>query len=294
MQDRPLLFEETLLAVRRDRAVRLGYCGRGDFLARRAAHGLADRLSAVNRAFEQVAVFGTGGRAIAEALGRSARLYDPSPAMAAACGGAIWQGEALPVAEGSADLVISTLLLHWANDPVGQLVQMRRALRPDGLMLASLFGGRTLAELRASLAEAEAEVTGGLAARVAPMGDVRDLGGLLQRAGFAMPVADSDRVEVTYASPFALLQDLRAMGETSILARRRPLRRDVLGRAAELYAEHFPAPDGRVRATFEIVTLTGWAPAPDQPVAKRPGTATARLADALGAVEIPAGEKPNK
>ncbi len=163
-------------------------------------------------------------------------------------------------------------------------------------MLAALFGGQTLNELRTSLAEAEVECEGGLSPRVAPMAEIRDLGGLLQRAGFAMPVADSERLVVTYATPMHLMRELRAMGETNILTarRRQPMRRATLMRACAIYAEHFGAPDGRVRATFEIVFLTGWAPGPDQPKALRPGSATARLADALGAEEISAGEKAGK
>jgi SAM-dependent methyltransferase len=213
--------------------------------------------------------------------------------MAAAAGAGVLAGETLPLQEGAFDLVVSTLLLHFANDPVGQLIQMRRALKPNGLMLAALFGGQTLNELRASLAEAEVECESGLSPRVAPMAEIRDLGGLLQRAGFAMPVADSERLVVTYATPLHLMRELRAMGETNILTarRRQPMRRATLMRACEIYAEHFGTPDGRVRATFEIVFLTGWAPGPDQPKALRPGSATVCLADALGSEEISAGEK---
>jgi hypothetical protein len=160
-------------------------------------------------------------------------------------------------------------------------------------MIAALFGGETLAELRAALAEAEIEVLGGLSPRVAPMGEIRDLGGLLQRAGFAMPVADSRRIDVSYASPLALMQDLRAMGEANVMRDRlrRPMRRDMLARACALYADRFGLTDGRVRARFEVIFLTGWAPAADQPRALRPGSAAVRLADALGAVEKPAGER---
>jgi hypothetical protein len=163
-------------------------------------------------------------------------------------------------------------------------------------MLAALFGGQTLNELRSSLAEAEVECEGGLSPRVAPMAEIRDLGGLLQRAGFAMPVADSERLVVTYATPLHLMRELRAMGETNILTgrRRRPMRRATLMRACEIYARHFGAADGRVRATFEIVFLTGWAPGPGQPKPLRPGSATTRLANALGTEEVSAGEKAGK
>ena len=186
------------------------------------------------------------------------------------------------------DLVIHALSLHWANDPVGQLVQCRRALRGDGLFLGFLFGGQTLAELRACLAQAEAEVTGGLSPRVLPMGEIRDLGALLQRAGFALPVADSFTKTVTYGDAPALMRDLRAMGEgNALMARlRRPTRRAVMLRAAQLYAAHHAGPEGRIRATFEIICLTGWAPDASQQRPLRPGSAAQRLADALGTDEL--------
>jgi len=297
------LFDFAALARRRDRAMRLGFAGGADFLHREVAGLMAERLAEVTRGFPRVALIGTGAGVVAASLrpavapgGAGLIQFDPSPAMAAAAGAGVLTGETLPLAEGAFDLVVSTLLLHFANDPVGQLIQMRRALRPDGLMLAALFGGRTLHELRASLAEAEVELEGGLSPRVAPMAEIRDLGGLLQRAGFAMPVADSERLTVTYATPLHLMRELRAMGETNILTarRRQPMRRATLMRACEIYSRHFGAPDGRVRATFEIVFLTGWSPGPGQPKALRPGSATTRLADALGAKEISAGEKAGK
>ncbi len=297
------LFDFAALARRRDRAMRLGFSGGADFLHREVAGLMAERLAEVKREFPRVALLGTGAGVVAASLrpyvapgGAGLTQLDPSPAMATAAGAEVLTGETLPLAEGAFDLVVSTLLLHAANDPVGQLIQMRRALRPDGLMLAALFGGQTLHELRASLAEAEVECEGGLSPRVAPMAEIRDLGGLLQRAGFAMPVADAERLTVTYATPLHLMRELRAMGETNILTerRRQPMRRATLIRACEIYVEHFGAPDGRVRATFEIVFLTGWAPGPDQPKPLRPGSATARLADALGTKEISAGEKAGK
>lgn len=290
------LFDLTALAGRRDRAMRLGFAGGADFLHREIAGLMAERLAEVKRQFAKIALIGTGAGVIGEALrpdGVGLTQFDPSPVMAAAAQAGVLSGEALPLEAGGLDLIVSTLLLHVANDPVGQLIQMRQGLRPDGLMLAALFGGQTLNELRTSLAEAEVECEGGLSPRVAPMAEIRELGGLLQRAGFAMPVADSERLVVTYATPLHLMRELRAMGETNILAarRRQPMRRATLRRACEIYAAHFGAPGGRVRATFEIVFLTGWAPAPDQPKALRPGSATARLADALGTLEIGAGEK---
>lgn len=206
------------------------------------------------------------------------------------------EDETLGLEEGAYDLAVLGLTLHWANDPVGALIQMRRALKPDGLMLAATLGGGTLQELRAAFAEAEIAEEGGMSPRVAPMGEIRDLGGLLQRAGYAMPVADGERIEASYADPLALMRELRAMGETSALAARRRsfLRRGTLARACALYSEHFGTGNGRVRASFEIVFLTGWAPGPNQPVPKRPGSATARLADALGVPEIPTGEKAGR
>ena len=290
------LFDFAALAGRRDRAMRLGFAGGADFLHCEVAGLMAERLAEVKRDFAKIALIGTGAGVVAAAVrpdGAGLTQLDPSPVMAAAVGAGVLTGETLPLEAGGHDLIVSTLLLHLANDPVGQLIQMRHALKPDGLMLAALFGGQTLNELRSSLAEAEVKCEGGLSPRVAPMAEIRDLGGLLQRAGFAMPVADSERLVVTYATPLHLMRELRAMGETSILTarRRQPMRRATLMRACEIYAEHFGTPEGRVRATFEIVFLTGWAPAPDQPKALRPGSATARLADALGAREISAGEQ---
>jgi SAM-dependent methyltransferase len=195
--------------------------------------------------------------------------------------------EVLALAPGAHDLVIHALCLHWANDPVGQLVQARRALRPDGLLLAVLFGGGSLQELRAALAQAEAEVAGGLSPRVLPMGEIRDLGGLLQRAGLALPVADRLPLDLRYPDPLALMRDLRAMGEGNAMAARPRalLRRQVLARACAVYAESFAHPQGGIRATAEMIFLTGWAPDPSQPRPLRPGSAAARLADALGAHE---------
>ena len=198
--------------------------------------------------------------------------------------------DTLALDENSFDLILHTLALHWANDPVGQLVQCRRALKPDGLFLAASFGGQTLHELRSSLAEAEIAVTGGLSPRIAPMGEIRDLGGLLQRAGFALPVADGIPLTVSYANAFHLMHDLRKMGENNALSDRikTPTPRNVLTEAATIYASNFRADDGkRVNATFEIITLTGWAPADSQPKPLRPGSATTRLADALGTDERP-------
>jgi SAM-dependent methyltransferase len=272
----PALFDADLLALRRARAARLGPA---DFLQEAVAAEVAERLGEVNRRFRAPAIVGPRAALWAAALGLPQTRLVPD-------------AEVLDLEQTTHDLVVHALALHWSNDPVGQLVQARRALRPDGLLLAALFGGETLHELRAALAEAEVEILGGLSPRVAPMGEIRDLGGLLRRAGFALPVADSRRYDVSYPSAFALMRDLRAMGETNVQRDRlrRPTPRALLARAAAAYADRFADAGGRVRATFEVIFLTGWAPAAGQPRPLRPGSAAARLADALGAVERSAGE----
>ncbi len=220
---------------------------------------------------------------------------EPARAPLAQCEGPSVQAdeEALPFAAESLNLVVSGLALHLVNDLPGVLIQIRRALKPDGLLLAALLGGATLHELRSALLLAEEEVEGGASPRVAPFADVRDLGALLQRAEFALPVADAETVTVTYADPIALMRELRAMGATNALIDRRkqPLRRATLMRAAEIYADRFGLASGRVPATFEIVTLTGWAPHASQQQPLTPGSAKHRLADALRTEERPAGER---
>jgi len=276
MKTPPALFDTDLLALRRARAARLGPA---DFLQETVAAEVAERLTDVNRRFHAPAVIGPRAALWAGMLGLSdARL--------------VADADLLDLEPGAHDLVVHALSLHWANDPVGQLVQARRALRPDGLCIAALFGGETLAELRVALAEAEIATIGGLSPRIAPMGEIRDLGGLLQRAGFAMPVADSRRYDVRYPSALALMRDLRAMGETNVQRDRlrRPVPRSLVARAAAAYADRSGDADGRVRATFEVIFLTGWAPAPDQPKPLLPGSASARLADALAAAERSADE----
>ncbi len=200
--------------------------------------------------------------------------------------------EVLDLAPGAHDLVIHAVALHWADDPVGQLVQCRRALRPDGLFLGATPGGRTLHELRSVLAETESRFRGGIAPRVAPMAEIRDLGALLQRAGFALPVADSEITRVTYPSARHLMRDLRSMGEANALdARdRTPLTRAFFEAANRLYSSHFDTGGGRVIATLEMIYLVGWAPAESQPKPLRPGTAARRLADALKTEEHSADE----
>ncbi|SDX69894.1 Methyltransferase domain-containing protein [Ruegeria halocynthiae] len=195
--------------------------------------------------------------------------------------------EVLDLTSGTHDLVIHAMALHWANDPVGQLIQCHRALKPDGLLLAVCLGGDTLQELRAALGQAEIEVTGGLSPRIAPMAELRDLGALLQRAGLALPVADKATLSAEYRDLTHLMQDLRQMGETNALANRlkQPTRRVVFEKAQELYSAHFTTAKGRLAATFELVCLTGWAPDDNQPKPLRPGSARMRLADALGTDE---------
>jgi SAM-dependent methyltransferase len=204
--------------------------------------------------------------------------------------------ETLPFADGSLDLVTSALTLQFVNDLPGTLIQIRRALKPDGLLLAAVVGGESLAELREAIAAAESEIEGGISPRVAPFADVQELGALMQRAGFALPVIDNERLVVRYDSVFALMRDLRRMGATNVLheRRRKPLKRATLRRMTEIYAERFSDADGRLRASFEIVWLSGWAPHESQQRPLKPGSATQRLADALGTSEISTGEKPER
>jgi SAM-dependent methyltransferase len=264
-----------------------------DFLLARCVGDLDERLSAVLRRFERAADLGTplplAGPVLQARVGDLLRMAEVADASAAVVGDL----EALPFAAESLDLAASLLALHAVNDLPGALIQIKRALRPDGLFIACLLGGQSLTELRQSLLAAEVELTGGASPRVAPFADLRDLGGLLQRAGFALPVIDSESVTVRYGDMFGLLRDLRAMGWANALTERsrKPLRRSVLLRAAELYAERFSDPDGRLRATFEIVWLSGWAPHESQQKPLRPGSAKARLADALGVAEIATGDK---
>ncbi len=208
------------------------------------------------------------------------------PAETAGCG-VVADPDLLPLAEGSLDLAVVLPFLHWVDDLPGAFIQLRRALRPDGALLGAMFGGDTLGELRLALTEAELHEEGGASPRVSPFTTLRDLGHLLQRAGFALPVVDSERLTVTYVNAFALMRDLRAMGETNALIERRRgfTRRATLVRAASIYAHRFSRPDGRVAATFEVLYFAGWAPHPSQPKALRPGSAAARLADALGTIE---------
>jgi NADH dehydrogenase [ubiquinone] 1 alpha subcomplex assembly factor 5 len=291
MSDPMQVFNRRLVRCHRDRAAPA--LAEHDFLFREAAERLVDRLDDITRQFPVALDLGCHGGEVARALAGRGGIEqliqcDLSPAMAAraAANGApalACDEEALPFKAGSLDLVLSNLSLHWVNDLPGAFVQVRRVLKPDGLFLACMLGGATLQELRIALYEAETEIEGGLSPRMSPLADVRDLGNLLQRAGFALPVADFETVTVSYEHPLKLLADLRGMGETNAnTARRTTLtRRATMMRAMEIYAEKFAGSDGRVPATFEIITLTAWAPAPDQPKPLRRGSATASLADAL-------------
>lgn len=247
----------------------------------RAADDLLDRLLTVKRAFPRTLDLGTPTSHFAQAVAASGRA---APLRASGvCGDAIVDEEALPFAPGAFDLVVSGMALQWVNDLPGAISQIRKILAPDGLFLAALPGGQTLVELRAALAQAEEEVTGGASPRVSPFVDVRDMGALLQRAGFALPVADIDSFVLRYDSALALMRDMRAMGAANVLTKRarRPLRRDVLARASQIYAERFSDPDGRLRASFELVWISGWAPHESQQRPAKPGSATARLETAI-------------
>ena len=271
-----------------------------DFLVRHAADELTGRLGGIKRSFRLAADIGSYHGVMARVLkervdGIGTVSLSGAFALAEACPGprVVASEEALPLKEGAFDLITSALSLHLVNDLPGALIQIRRALRPDGLFLGALLGGDSLIELRRAFMMAETETLGGISPRVFPAADVRGMGALLQRAGFALPVADSEPLTVTYADPLALMRELKAMGAANPLAARskKPLRRDTLARAASIYAELFSEPDGRVRATFEILYLCGWAPHESQQKPLKPGSAAARLADALGTQEIPAGDR---
>ena len=281
------LFDTDLAVARKLRALAQRIDG-ADFLMLRAAEDLAERLATVERKFARAAAIGCLTAGAADILRSSGkvgevvriegheRLLDGS--------GLVMRGEQLPLEPESIDLAVSLLTLHEINDLPGMLIQIRRALRPDGLFLAALMGGGTLAELRECLLAAEIELAGGATPRVAPFTDVRDAGGLLQRAGFALPVADTETVTVRYASMFNLMADLRAMGATNALAARsrRPATRALFARAAQIYEERFSDPDGRIRATFSVVWLSGWAPHASQQKPLKPGSAEISLVRVLG------------
>ena len=269
----PLLFDRNLLRARLARAQRLGPAA---FLLERIAEDMAERLNTVLRDFRSAAEIGTPGdqvgRALAGRFGHVARVELPSR-----------EAEPLALEAQSLDLALSALAFQFVNDLPGVLAQIRRALRPDGLLMAAMLGGETLTELRQSFAAAEAELEGGVSPRVAPFADLRDAGSLLQRAGLALPVTDVDRIVVRYDSAFGLMHDLRRMGATNILVERRrtPTRRATMLRMAQIYQERFADSDGRIRATFDVIWLSGWAPHDSQPKPLKPGSAKASLEQAV-------------
>jgi SAM-dependent methyltransferase len=269
----PILFDRALLRARQNRARR---SGPATFLLDRVAGDMAERLQAVLRIFRNAADVGSAGDQVRDALaGRVDHLaHVDLPDL---------ESEPLQLAPQSLDLAVSALALQFVNDLPGVLSQIRRALKPDGLLLAAMLGGDTLTELRQSFAAAEAEIEGGVSPRVAPFADLRDVGALLQRAGFALPVTDVDRIMVRYDSAFALMADLRRMGATNVLVERRrtPTRRATLLRMAQRYGECFADPDGRIRATFDVIWLSGWAPHESQQKPLKPGSAKASLAEAV-------------
>jgi hypothetical protein len=295
MTENPIIFDRLLQRRRRCRAATLPAA---NFLLDHIAGEVADRLSLVLRRFDIGVDLGTPGDAVRTSLRRIGTVGTIVGTDVIARGKpfVIADEEVLPFRDASLDLVVSGLALHFANDLPGVLAQIRRALKPDGLFLSALLGGETLTELRQAFAEAESEIEGGASPRVAPFADLRQLGALLQRAGFALPVTDVERLTVRYSSAFDLMHDLRRMGATNpLVARRRvPLRRRTLMQMADIYARRFADADGRMRATFDIVWLSGWAPHPDQQQPLRPGSAKTRLAEALGTREVSAGDKAGR
>ncbi|HEX3675460.1 MAG TPA: methyltransferase domain-containing protein [Rhizomicrobium sp.] len=272
----PRIFDSRTYAMHRARAAG------SSFLAQEAVDGMAERLGAVSRRFAR----GLDVDSRDESFETLKPFADDWTRPA-------FLDETLSCAPESFDIATSILSLHAVNDLPGALIQIRRALKPDGLFIAALFGGETLRELRDAFAGGESEIAGGASPRVSPFADVRDLGGLLQRAGFALPVADVERTTIRYRAFATLIADLRAMGETNALAERsrRFLRRDVLAASLTRYAARHAEPDGRLRATFDIVYLTAWAPHASQQKPLAPGSARHKLADALGTAEQPAGDK---
>jgi SAM-dependent methyltransferase len=299
MSPGPKIFDRQLLRMRQARARKLGPA---TFLLDRTASELGERLSAVLRQFDVAVDLGTPTDAVRRVLEASGKVRALVSTMAVPFGSehsflqVAADDEALPFANGSLDLVVSALALQFVNDLPGTLIQIRRALKPDGLLLAALVGGESLAELREAIATAEIEIEGGVSPHIAPFADVRELGALLQRAGFALPVVDNERLVVRYDSVSALVRDLRLMGATNVLSerRRKPLKRATAKRMAEIYSERFAFSDGRLRASFEIIWLSGWAPHESQQKSLKPGSAARRLSDALNTTEISVGEKPER
>lgn len=274
METNPRFCDRAALALHRDRALRRPE----QFLHEEAAFEIEERLNEVNRTFTAPVLIG-------HALPPLRALLPKAPLVA--------DRDRLDLEAGAHDLALHLFSLHWADDPVGQMVQARLALKPDGMFLGVMFGGATLNELRTALAEAESRLTGGLSPRVAPMADLRDLGALIQRAGLNLPVADSRRLTVRYKALSHLVRDLRGMGETNALAQRerQPMPRALFDHTEEIYRTHFSDDEGYLTATFELVFLAGWSPSDTQQKPLRPGSAKARLADALGVDEIQTGDR---
>ncbi|MDJ0932550.1 methyltransferase domain-containing protein [Breoghania sp.] len=293
-------FNRRLLALHRARALAQRTEG-ADFLLRLVAQDIEDRLAVTTHKFALALDLGGHTGQVRNALERSDRVETVLradlfvPDQGSGKPDLVVDDEILPFADGSLDLVVSALSLHWVNDLPGALIQIRRALKPDGLFLGALADGDTLWELRDALLSAEAELTGGASPRVSPFADTREMGGLLQRAGFALPVADQDRLTVRYDSAFHLMRDLRAMGATGILAERgAPASRALFMKTVEIYAERHADPDGRIRATFQILSVSGWAPHESQQQPLKPGSAKMSFAEALGTNEIATGDKPSR
>lgn len=299
----PQLFDRTVLRQRRDRAApRLQDYS---FIAQRAFEDMCDRVESITRDFDRAAILGGGPGRVQQLTQRHAAekigwwmQSDLSEGVARTLGprACAIDEEALPFKPQSLDLILAPLSLHWTNDLPGVIKQIQLALKPDGFFAGAVLGGQTLTELRRSIMLAENELTGGVSPRISPFAGTFDMAALMQRAGLTMPVCDIDRVTVRYDHAFALMADLRGMGETSVLSERarKPASRRLFQRAAELYQLNHADADGRIRATFEIIHFAGWAPHPDQPKPKRPGSATHSLAEALGSEEVSLGEKAGR
>ena len=283
-------------AKRRQRQRPATQAGDYDFLRAAVAERLLDRLDDVRRGFPIALVQGCDAAWLQPHLGRRGQIETliTMDSLAGRGNHVIGDEEFLPFGAAKFDLVIALLNLHWVNDLPGALLQIRHALKPDGLFLGAMLGGSTLTEMRQSWLAAEAELEGGASPRISPMAETLDGAALLQRAGFALPVADSEVIPVTYADAFRLMRDLRGMGETNAVRDRRKhfTRRATLFRMAELYQQRFAGTDGRIPASFEVITLTGWSPHESQQKPLRPGQATHRLSDALGTVAHPVGGPP--
>lgn len=289
------IFDRALLRDRRKR--RFAECGQYDFLFRRAEEDIAERLDDILRHFDKGLQIGSVGESLFTLHPKVSELFvlDDDPVFTGSGRGnaVVGDPEFFPFKSGFFDLIVSPLSLVFINDLPGTLLQLRRALKPDGLFIGVFAGGQTLSELRDCFALAEDEIEGGVSPRVAPFLDVRDGGGLLQRAGFALPVADSEVVRISYETPFHLMRDLQGMGASNVLVSRRkkPLRRSTMMRMCEIYADKYSDQDGRVYASFEFICLTGWCPHESQQKPLQPGTASTRLSEALGVTEYSAGEK---